>query len=376
MLKTIKIPLIATFIVAFMFILQGLQIINLAKKELEKDNLFDLMVKSNEVKADINSINFTSNLIYKYAILDKNLNITFSNLTILPPNFDFNELNFKQNLFYKDFFLYDDELYFLIISKEINYKRIIFLAFFMLTITIMASTLVMYFVYVSITKPHLEQKKMMNTFFNDAMHELKTPLGVASINLEILETRNKQTHRIKAALKQMKITYEDVEFFIKNDKIRFQKKVLNFSDFLYKRIRFSSTIAHSKKIQIISKISPNIKVFLSNIEATRLVDNNLSNAIKYSNEGSKINIYLTSNDDFAIFKVQDFGCGIKNTNAIWQRYTRQNSSQGGFGLGLNIVMKICSKNDILYEVNSTPKIGTVFTYKIPLYKEKLLDNVK
>ncbi|MCZ6174627.1 hypothetical protein [Campylobacter ureolyticus] len=172
MLKTIKIPLIATFIVAFMFILQGLQIINLAKKELEKDNLFDLMVKSNEVKADINSINFTSNLIYKYAILDKNLNITFSNLTILPPNFDFNELNFKQNLFYKDFFLYDDELYFLIISKEINYKRIIFLAFFMLTITIMASTLVMYFVYVSITKPHLEQKKMMNTFFNDAMHEL------------------------------------------------------------------------------------------------------------------------------------------------------------------------------------------------------------
>ncbi|EPH07323.1 hypothetical protein HMPREF9309_01632, partial [Campylobacter ureolyticus ACS-301-V-Sch3b] len=37
--------------------------------------------------------------------------------------------------------LYDDELYFLIISKEINYKRIIFLAFFMLTITIMASTL-------------------------------------------------------------------------------------------------------------------------------------------------------------------------------------------------------------------------------------------
>lgn len=36
MLKTIKIPLIATFIVAFMFILQGLQIINLAKKELEK----------------------------------------------------------------------------------------------------------------------------------------------------------------------------------------------------------------------------------------------------------------------------------------------------------------------------------------------------
>ena len=375
MLKTIKIPLIATFIVAFMFILQGLQIINLAKKELEKDNLFVLMVKSNEVKTDISSINFSSNLIYKYAILDKNLNIIFSNLTILPPNFDFNELNFKQNLFYKDFFLYDDELYFLIISKEINYKRIIFLAFFMLVITIMASTLVMYFVYVSITKPHLEQKKMINTFFNDAMHELKTPLGVASINLEILKTKNKQTHRIKAALKQMKITYEDVEFFIKNDRIKFPKKVLNFSNFLENRIRFSSTIAHSKKIQIVNEISPNLKVFLSEIEATRLIDNNLLNAIKYSNESSKINVYLKSDDSFAIFIIEDFGCGIKDVDTIWQRYTRQNQSQGGFGLGLNIVMKICNKNDILYDVKSIPKKGSIFTYKIPLYEEKLLDNI-
>ena len=375
MLKTIKIPLIATFIVAFMFILQGLQIINLAKKELEKDNLFDLIAKSNEVKSNISSINFSSNLIYKYAILDKNLNIVFSNLTILPPNFDFNELNFKQNLFYKDFFLYDDGLYFLIISKEINYKRIVLLALFMLAITIMASTLVMYFVYVSITKPHLEQKKMMNTFFNDAMHELKTPLGVASINLEILKTKNKQTHRIKAALKQMKITYEDVEFFIKNDRIKFPKKVLNFSNFLENRIRFSSTIAHSKKIQIVSEISPNLKVFLSEIEATRLIDNNLSNAIKYSNESSKINIYLKSDDNFAIFIIEDFGCGIKDVDTIWQRYARQNQSQGGFGLGLNIVMKICNKNDILYDVKSTPKKGSIFTYKIPLYEEKLLDNI-
>ena len=375
MLKTIKIPLIATFIVAFMFILQGLQIINLAKKELEKDNLFDLMVKSNEVKANISSINFSSNLIYKYAILDKNSNIVFSNLTILPPNFDFNELNFKQNLFYKDFFLYDDELYFLIISKEINYKRIVLLALFMLAITIMASMLVMYFVYVSITKPHLEQKKMMNTFFNDAMHELKTPLGVASINLEILKTKNKQTHRIKAALKQMKITYEDVEFFIKNDRIKFPKKVLNFSNFLENRIRFSSTIAHSKKIQIANEISPNLKVFLSEIEATRLIDNNLSNAIKYSNESSKINVYLKSDDSFAIFIIEDFGCGIKDVDTIWQRYTRQNQSQGGFGLGLNIVMKICNKNDILYDVKSIPKKGSIFTYKIPLYEEKFLDNI-
>ncbi|WP_235597658.1 hypothetical protein [Campylobacter iguaniorum] len=57
------------------------------------------------------------------------------------------------------------------------------------------------------------------------MHELKTPLGVATINLEMLELKNKNTHRIKSALKQMKITYEDVEFFIKHSYKNFPKSL-------------------------------------------------------------------------------------------------------------------------------------------------------
>ena len=37
----------------------------------------------------------------------------------------------------------------------------------------------------------------MNNFFNDAMHELKTPLGVAGMNLEMLGLENKYITRIK-----------------------------------------------------------------------------------------------------------------------------------------------------------------------------------
>lgn len=94
-----------------------------------------------------------------------------------------------------------------------------------------------------------------------------------------------------------------------------------------------------------------------------MIDNTLSNAIKYSDESSKIIISLNNNDKSkAIFSVKDFGKGIKDTEKIFDRYHREESIKGGFGIGLNIVKKICSKNSI--EINVSTKIneGSTFTY--------------
>ncbi|PSM51344.1 two-component sensor histidine kinase [Campylobacter blaseri] len=235
--------------------------------------------------------------------------------------------------------------------------------------------MIIYFMYLSIVKPHLEQKKMMNIFFNDAMHELKTPLGVASINLEMLDVKTKHTHRIKSALKQMKITYEDVEYYIKNRQVDFPKINLNLSNFLKDRIKFLSTIAHSKNMEIISNIEDSLCIYMSEIEATRLIDNNISNAIKYSDVSSKIIVTLKKDRGYAVFTIKDFGKGIKDPKNIWNRYTREDVSLGGFGLGLNIVLNICLKYNISYKVDSDYGKGSTFVYKIPLYTDKFLDKV-
>ncbi|MBE7358093.1 HAMP domain-containing histidine kinase [Campylobacter sp. RM12327] len=246
----------------------------------------------------------------------------------------------------------------------------------MAIITIVVVFALMYVSYESISKPYQEQKRLMNMFFNDAMHELKTPLGIATINLEMLGYKDKHTHRIKSALKEMKVTYEDVEFFIKNSYTNLPKIKINFSYFLLSRVKFISTIANVKNIKILTNIEKNLEIFMSEIEATRLVDNNLSNAIKYSKENSKILINLTKiNDDFILFSVEDFGRGIKDTNEIWKRYTREDYSQGGFGLGLNIISSICKKYGISYDVKSVYTKGSIFSYKIPIYMDKILDNI-
>ncbi|GAA8602140.1 hypothetical protein oki169_09780 [Helicobacter pylori] len=63
-----------------------------------------------------------------------------------------------------------------------------------------------------------------------------------------------------------------------------------------------------------------------------MIDNLISNAIKYNKKGGVI--YIISKVIF--LGVADTGCGISksNLNHIFERYTRFNKEQGGFGIGL------------------------------------------
>lgn len=371
MLKKANITIIITIFITLLFIFQGMQIVNLNLKKDENAEILNLIYKSTEIIRDIKNIQNKSTLIYEFAIYDKDDTILYSKLSNPPKNRDFQLLKSDGYLYYKTSFINNNKLLFLIIAKKIDYLKFIFMTMLMVLITVIVVFGLMYISYISVAKPFLEQKKLMSMFFNDAMHELKTPLGIATINLEMLGYKDKHTHRIKSALKEMKVTYEDVEFFIKNSHTNFPKIKIDFSTFLHQRIKFLSTISNVKNIQIISNIKPNLYIFMSELEATRLVDNNLSNAIKYSKENNKIIVNLDKKDNnFINFTIEDFGRGIKNTDEIWKRYTREDLSQGGFGLGLSIISSICKKYFIKYKVTSTYGKGSIFSYEIPIYKEK------
>lgn len=376
MLKKANIPIIATISIIVLFIFQGIQIINLSSKNDENTDILNLVYKSREIISDIKNIQNKNTLIYEFAIYDKDENVLYSKLSNQPKSKDFQILKSGGYLYYKTSFKAEGDILFIIVAKKIDYSKFIFITTLMAILTIIVVFALAYVSYISVVKPYQEQRKVMSMFFNDAMHELKTPLGIASINLEMLGYKDKHTHRIKSALKEMKVTYEDVEFFIKNSHTNFPKIKIDFSNFMHERIKFLSTIANVKNIEIISNIESSLDIFMSEAEAIRLVDNNLSNAIKYSKEHSKIIVNLIKKDeDYIIFSVQDFGRGIKDTNEIWKRYIREDLSQGGFGLGLNIILSICKKYGILYNVSSVYGEGSTFIYEIPIYKYKLLDGV-
>jgi len=354
--------LLITIIIMIFFGMQEYRIslaqdsLNLANVEINLRN-YESIIKEQIENNNIKNLDGYFYYIYNTKNGDKIHNI--SSKELLSSNFINRQLKF-------------DEYIVTIGAKKIDrtlWHIVIFVIVFVLVY------LIIYALFKAHIKEQIEFKRLISQFFNDAMHELKTPLGVATINLEMLQTRNKYTHRIKSALRQMKITYEDVEYYIKNRKINIDKNRLNFSNHLRNRVKFCSTMANVKNIEICTDIDDEIYIYISEIEATRLIDNNITNAIKYSSENDKIYISLKSSDNQARLRIKDYGIGIKDTKEIFRRYFREDSASGGFGIGLNIVQKICKEYNIKIAVASRVGFGSVFSYYIPIFNTKFLDNV-
>ena len=96
----------------------------------------------------------------------------------------------------------------------------------------------------------------------------------------------------------------------------------------------------------------------------KVIDNTLSNAIKYSFEDSNIDIILEKKDDIYKLEIKNEGIEILDTKAIFNAYYQQKDKNIGFGLGLSIVKEICDKYEIKIEVNSLNN-ETTFSYIFP-----------
>jgi putative two-component sensor len=374
MFKNLKIPAIATLVIMLLFIFQSYEIVRLNLKDEYQSDILGLMQYETNIKNSLKKDEpIAESLVYKYAIFDENQKKLVSNLEFLPSDLKF--ITKKQDgfIFYRSYFWLNEKAYYIVLAKQQNSARLIFVAVVVLSFCFIVIFATLYLSFIASIKPLMDAKKYMNTFFNDAMHELKTPLGVIGINLQMLGLENKYTARMSSALKQMQITYDDVEYYIKHSYIVFKPEILDISEICHQRARYMRGFAMSKNVKIFDFIEPNLQVFINKIELIRIIDNNLSNAVKYSNEGGVINLRLFLEDNFVILQVEDFGSGIKDVNKIWKRYTRDDGVRGGFGLGLNIVQSICIKNFISYSVSSTPKQGSIFCYKFKPYSVKILD---
>lgn len=252
---------------------------------------------------------------------------------------------------------------YLIVTKKFSYKQI-YLKIAILTLCIGLFIFISAYLIIkqSIT-PYQEANAYLDAFFNDAMHELKTPLGVIQLNLEILEERQKRKELSRAlnGVKNLHLIYDDIEYLIKNKRVIYKKENTNFTELLEQRINIFESLALSKEIQLNCTLDKNVNIEFNRTELQRIIDNTISNAIKYSKAKNDINIIL-SNKEQLFFKVEDFGLGIKDTNKIFNRYYREDSIKGGFGIGLNIVKNICNKNKVQIICESKLKIGTTFKY--------------
>ncbi len=315
-------------------------------------------------RTDKHVFHFPRSLFYTSCLYGKNHKILFATDVSICENITMNKI--QENILSKNVLLSTNRLQAkeLTIAKSFSYKNIYTKAFIAaLFLGAIVFFMTLFFIKISL-RPLEKANRYLTVFFNDAMHELKTPLGVMQLNLEFLRSKeeNKVLQRLYNSMQSMILIYEDIEYHIKHTHVKYKAEHLNFSHFLQNRIEVFSDLARIKDIDIEEDIIDNISLNINRIELQRIIDNTISNAIKYSPKKTKIIIRLYKEAVHIIFSVQDQGVGIKDTKKIFERYAREDVIQGGFGIGLSIVKHICDKNGIEISVDTKLTQGSLFSY--------------
>ncbi len=214
--------------------------------------------------------------------------------------------------------------------------------------------------------------KAQDSFIKHSIHEINTPLAVIMTHIDLFkmkEGENRYLTKIEAASKIISNIYADLSYMVKKNRFDYRKKHFNMSDFLKERVDFFEEIAAGNKHKIIEEIQNDLWIYFSEEELQRIVDNNLSNAIKYANRGTDIKVVLKEENEEIILEFIGNSPKIEDTERIFKPFERENDVRGGFGLGLEIVYSICQKENVKIEVQSDD-YRTVFCYR---FKKKEQD---
>ena len=247
----------------------------------------------------------------------------------------------------------DDNIWFL----NIKYKMLFWFLFSFILLLFVG-----YFIAKLFLKPMRESIQMLDRFIKDTTHELNTPIAAILSNIQMINKDNideklaKKINRIEIGAKTISNIYEDLTFVSLNNQIISNNEKLNFSQILNQRVDFFKSIANSKQIEFILDIKENVFIVCDIKKLSKLIDNILSNAIKYNKFQGFIKVTLKDK----ILIIEDSGKGMSKDNLanLFTRYKWFDKSVGGFGIGLNIVSLIAKEYDLKIDVISKIDVGT------------------
>lgn len=209
-------------------------------------------------------------------------------------------------------------------------------------------------------KPVREKIDDMDKFIKDSAHELNTPISVLITSVSMLKNGKNPEKMMKYILsssKQISQIYNDIHFSAFNELNAVKEDDFNLKDLVSESAEYFNDISITKNIIIETNLEE-CRVLMDKTKAQKIVNNLISNAIKYSNKNSKVIVKIKDN----ILCIQDFGIGMseKEQEIIFKRYKRGNNIEGGFGIGLDIVKRICDEYKIKIESESELGVGSIF----------------
>lgn len=263
---------------------------------------------------------------------------------------------YRDNARYK-IFIQDTSL-----ESQMFFLRIKMIAYFLLSLFVVG--VVAYFLVKLSLKPMQQRINALNAFIKDSTHEINTPLSIILMSIETLPLDNltpaqsQKIERIKLASKSLSHIYKILVAYNFPHSVNHKCENLALHTLLQERLEYFSPFFEQKALCVQSTLMPSY-IFASAEKMSCVLDNLLSNAIKYNKKGGEIDIRLKE----GVLSISDSGCGMADSDKdrIFERYVRCNDYQGGFGIGLTLIKRICDEYGIDIEVQSEQGKGSCFT---------------
>ncbi len=206
----------------------------------------------------------------------------------------------------------------------------------------------------------LKSDKNLKMMVEETLHELNTPIATIEANLSMLKRSIddkkslKRLERIKEASSNLTKLYESIEYNIKDNIHEVEKERFDLQTTIdntinkFEEIKGDITIQHEVPSMIITTDQSGF---------TTMLDNLISNAIKYNNKNGFVKLYMEDK----ILHIQDNGIGIdtKNLFIVFEKSYQENPTTQGYGLGLSIVKSFCDKHKIKIKIDTKKDIGTI-----------------
>lgn len=233
--------------------------------------------------------------------------------------------------------------------------------------------------FMDITERKLDELRK-NDFIGMVSHELKTPLTAINGFVQVLQRKSKidDDQYAHNALEKTQIQIRKMTAMIngflnvsrlESGKLMIDKTSFRLDQLLQETV--DETFISPSTHEIIFAQSCEVSIYADRDKIGSVVSNLLSNAHKYSSNGSSIEINCEIKDHEVIVSVKDQGIGISSDDAkkLFDRYYRVQSNHtiSGFGIGLYLSAEIIQRHNGKIWVESNEDVGSTFYFSLPLY---------
>lgn len=219
-------------------------------------------------------------------------------------------------------------------------------------------------------------------FFSIIAHDLKNPfnslIGLSEILIEDIETLTKEeivefsTSINSASRSILQLLNNLLDWArIQTGRIKHEPENINMQKLFDENIELLNQAAKNKKIMLYSEIKTPSTIFADRYMINCVVQNLITNAIKFTKENDSISTRVTENENSFTFSVKDTGIGIKpeDLNKLFKidthHTTKGTNNEAGTGLGLILCKELIEKNNGKIWVESEFGKGTTFFFSLP-----------